>query len=923
MAESGEWITRGFEAFRRGTFENAGQNIYVSRAGLLQRIHLFDLNRDGYVDLLFCNSQEDWEEPPAYVYPNPLSDANKRIELYAEGAVTGAVADLNGDGYDDLVLGMQRSGRTSFELNAFIYYGSPEGLTERYCRLLPAPKCTSIAVGDFNGDGRPDIAMVVADPDGQKLRVFYQTELGFEPKRFVDLDLVVGQLGAVDLDGDGFADLYAICDDGPPRVFWGGPDGIDPSRCSEIVVDASSDKATVVETAEVSEEEQVLPVGPLARAVQLDGVWHLFVSFSASACLVPVSRDRSFGDELRFACPRAMSVAAGDVNGDGYADLVFAARDRRDGQERSWIYWGGADGFSEERRTVLNTVRACDVAVGDLGGDGCDDIVICRNETDETRERHSFSTESYLFRGNREGNIGQPIPLPTEGARRVFMGKTSAGGRPEVIFVNQKARGGRGQLDSVIYFGGPDGFSPDRRQELLGIGPVSAVACDVNDDGYPDVIVANGAENAMGMDPGSYCFLGGPQGFSREPSLCIPTRLAWEMAVADINRDGYLDLVVAPFLGDLYIFYGSASGFDMDHPHRIHMEQDGIVYQSAYGVYLADLNNDGWLDLVVGQFFQGTADNPRAEHGDRCFILWGGPEGFDFKRHQTLSVWKGRVATAADLTGNGYLDLIIASHRRSESGPHDGFAHIYWNGPEGIREDRRQQLITQTVNSMAVADFNNDGYLDLFVGSYHDGRFRDVDSYIYWGGPGGGFSPRNFTRLGTHSASGCIAADFNEDGWIDLAVANHKTFGDHKGDSFVYWNGPDGFDCQRITRLPTCGVHGMMQVQPGNPRDRGPEEYYISEPFQLPEDARVRQISWEAELGPKTWVRAQLRTSSSREGLTSSPWRGPGGKDGWFDSGDLTEAVTPEGPWIQYRLALGAANSGCTPRVREVRVKYG
>ena len=45
---SGVWRTRGFEAFRRGTFGNAGQNLYVSRAGVLQRIHLFDLNKDGW-----------------------------------------------------------------------------------------------------------------------------------------------------------------------------------------------------------------------------------------------------------------------------------------------------------------------------------------------------------------------------------------------------------------------------------------------------------------------------------------------------------------------------------------------------------------------------------------------------------------------------------------------------------------------------------------------------------------------------------------------------------------------------------------------------------------------------------------------------------------------------------------------------------
>ncbi|MBQ2785217.1 MAG: hypothetical protein IJF02_01765, partial [Oscillospiraceae bacterium] len=61
------WITEGFDAFRRGTFGNGGQNIYVSKKGILQRIFQYDLNRDGYVDLVFANCQNHGESAPAYV----------------------------------------------------------------------------------------------------------------------------------------------------------------------------------------------------------------------------------------------------------------------------------------------------------------------------------------------------------------------------------------------------------------------------------------------------------------------------------------------------------------------------------------------------------------------------------------------------------------------------------------------------------------------------------------------------------------------------------------------------------------------------------------------------------------------------------------------------------------------------------------
>ncbi len=900
-ARSGKWVTRGFDAFRRGTFGNGGHNLFVSREGVLQRIHHFDFNRDGYVDLVFCNSQGFWEAPPAYVYTDPCNNKN-RVEIPAEGALSGTIADFNNDGFDDLVIGANYGGIAK-ALNSLVYYGSPEGLTERFCLHLPTPGCTSVAAGDFNGDKRPDLVAMVTG----KARVFYQTEFGLEAKRFTDLDIAAGQIAAADLDRDGFADLYVLTKGAAPRVFWGGAEGISESKYAAVPVEDESQLTVGKDTKRLYELERLPAASPMAKIVRVNGALHLFVPLKDHAHLIPVDAQRGFGTPLVFDCPLAISVDTGDINSDDKADLVIIARDRKDKTTRAWIYWGDVDGFDKSRRTPLAATHACDVAVGDINADECDDVVICQNHSNT-----SYSLNSLLFRGSRDGVMPEPVLLPSENAHSALIARTSANQRPQVIFVNRKSGGIQGDVDTVVYFGGHNGFSPDNRHKLNTLGAAHAISCDVNDDGYADLIVANSHENAPHLNPGTYCFMGGPKGFPYEPSIILPTKHAWGLATGDVDRDGFLDLVVSAFnVPDLLLFHGTADSFNKDHPQRIHMSHDGKTYDRTFCNCLADMNNDGWLDLLVPQ----TA-------GDRCFLLWGGPNGFDFERRQTFSTIKASCPQAVDLDGNGYLDLLIGGHKPGIAGPRDGFLYIYWNGPEGLREDRRQQLPADTVLCIAPADYNNDGRLDLFLGSYSDGKRRDLDSFLYWAGPAGAFSKKNYTPIRTHACAGCLAADFNEDGYVDLAVCNHKMLGNHNCESFVYLNGPKGFGCRPAVRLPTTGAHGMIPVQPGNIRDRGPEEFYVSEPFQLAKGALATRIEWEAELPPKTWVRARLRFSGSKEGLEKTSWQGPDGKESWFKDGDVVGEIAQSGRWMQYQLALGAVNSGNTPRVREIRVLY-
>jgi len=457
-------------------------------------------------------------------------------------------------------------------------------------------------------------------------------------------------------------------------------------------------------------------------------------------------------------------------------------------------------------------------------------VVVCQGKTDILH-----STESLVFRGSAKGIERRPVRMTTHDATTALIARTCEDDTPQVIFINHEGGRVRGDVPTYIYHGGPDGFSPTRRTELMSWAAPIAASCDFNDNGWADLFIGNCSENAIHLDPGSFLYRGGPEGFSEERKLVLPTVRSHGVAVGDFRKCGHLDLVSVGFCNaELTVFRGGEKGFDLENPQRIVMDPGQSDYaperslewvngnygtrefNDPRGLLAADFNNNGWLDLWVSQI-----------SGPRCLILWGGPEGFSMERATWLATEGADRAQAADLTGNGYLDLVIAGYQCLKKRVfHESSITIYYGGPDGFREDRKCELPMHQCGGVAIADFNNNGVLDIFGACYNSGRERDLNSFIYWGERGGRYSVRRRKRLWTHSACGAIAADFNEDGWVDLAIVNHKTYGNHAGLSAVWWNGPEGFtEARRV-----YGGAADVSAHPGTAWDavRGPGEHHGS-----------------------------------------------------------------------------------------------
>ena len=489
-------------------------------------------------------------------------------------------------------------------------------------------------------------------------------------------------------------------------------------------------------------------------------------------------------------------------------------------------------------------------------------------------------------------------------------------GNLDLVFSN----GGDGKtykINSYIYWGSKiakDYFSASNRAELPTVGARGNSPADLNDDGYPDIVFCNMVDGSK-YPVNSYIYWGSAGPYSTANRTDLPTLAAHSNTVADLNRDGYLDIVFGNTSDgttssiNSYIYWGSGAGF-------VKSNRAELPTINTWGNAVADLNKDGYLDIVFSSW-SGSA-----------YIYYGSASGFATTNRKTLAAGKSTVGTSvADFNGDSYLDIVFSVYANATVD-----SYIYKGSASGFSDSNRQALPVFNAVDNSVADLNEDGYLDIVFNSHMKNNVTcKINSMIYWGSKTGYTS----SYLPTVGSYGNVVADFNSDGYQDIVFSNNadNSVGYHacnlpNTNSFIYWGSSGGtYSSSLRTDLPTVGAYRSTTTDAGSVYDRKPVQTFTSRAMDAVTAAPVYdQLTVKATVPKNTTLKLQLRSATTTAGLSTAPWYGPTSTSDHYEAATGTKTFTlnnahKDHRYIQYQ-AVFFHDFGSTPVLDRVEIKF-
>ena len=801
-----------------------------------------------------------------------FSGAGQNIYVSARGRVQLINRhDLNGDGHVDIAIA---NGHAKSEKEDVFIYPNRNGDFHNLDRIaLPANGVFATAIAELTGDSRPELVLAQLN-NGITPRlnayVYIGAADGFTPKRRVELPAFLAlDVVAADWNADGWTDLAFACKNERngqivSTIYWNSKGSFDAARRQDVpgpewqklaAVDWDGDGVTDLLAATTTSVQWLRgTMGGLAasRNVADAGGTFAVADWNADRKLdLAVADGKTLKLYLQGSSEKVpsvswdaanvSSVAPADFDRDGLVDLLVAVR-HTSGNEftNSFILWNDARGLDRRARTPLPTVSASGAAAVDLDGDQFPEAVFSNHHAINDNNIQSF----VYWNSGGKFDASRKTMLDTRGASGVTVGDVNGDQRPDLVFSNTNGGAQDGWSPNFVYWGdGTRNYSVGRRTEIPGYYTVGSVQADLDDDGWVDLGFNEGGiwSGRPGTLEGVYLWFGSRDGFLPERRSILSMRVpTGSIRAADLNRDGWLDLIAGAHetgggdKGGFVIFWGGPDG------HSARRTQAFPLGSASRDPLVADLNADGYLDLAA---------TPTDING--LYIYWGNATGYDPSRHQRLGA--DRIFAhleAADLNRDGFIDLIAPARKFADRT--EGDSLVYYGSAKGFSEETRIGLPTMAAYDPSVADLNKDGWLDIVFPNYSatwSGK-RTLPVYIYWGSQAG-FQRDNRQELPADAGAASTITDFDGDGWLDLYIASHRRDGSteeagkphtHYANSLIYWNGPDGLRADRRTELPAVGPHAQISVDVGNIMTRE-----LAEVLHL---ARVEPLAQEREGTP-------------------------------------------------------------------------
>jgi len=319
-------------------------------------------------------------------------------------------------------------------------------------------------------------------------------------------------------------------------------------------------------------------------------------------------------------------------------------------------------------------------------------------------------------------------------------GDFNGDGIPDLAVANED-----GTTVSILLGNGDGTFTATSGGLAIGSTPSFVAAGDFNGDGKADLAVLSFSAGSVSI------FLGNGDGtFTASPLSPQSGGSPNAMVVADFNGDGIEDLAITnQYSGTVTVQLGNGDG-------TFTPASSMFVGNSPQALVTADFNGDGIPDLAVPNSYAGTVS-----------ILLGNGDG-TFTIASTPAAGNSPSAiAAADVNGDGKPDLIVVTGSYFAAGA----TVLLGNGDGTFTAGTTLGTSTNSggVPSLAVADFNRDGKVDVVLGNYYNSSVS-----LYLGNGDGTFGSASSTGTGIYPTA-IATGDWNGDGIPDLAVANSES----------------------------------------------------------------------------------------------------------------------------------------------------